>query len=54
MNKSKKASSNVKISTALHDKVKKICGDTGMKISSFVERALEKELAAIKVRGITT
>lgn len=47
-------SANVKISPALRDKVKKICGDTGMKISSFVERALEKELAAIKVRGITT
>ena len=57
MKKGKKESTesaNVKISTALHYKVKKICGDTGMKISSFVERALEKELAAIKVRGITT
>lgn len=57
MKKSKKESTesaNVKISTALHDKVKKSCGDAGMKISSFVERAIEKELAAIKVRGMTT
>lgn len=57
MKKSKKESTesaNVKISTVLHDKVKKACGDAGMKISSFVERAIEKELAAIKVRGMTT
>ena len=57
MKKSKKESTesaNVKISTVLHDKVKKASGDAGMKISSFVERAIEKELAAIKVRGMTT
>mgnify|MGYP006921294615 CR=1 FL=1 len=45
-------SANVKISTGLHEKVKKICSDTGMKITAFVERSIEKEIAAIKVRGM--
>jgi len=54
MAKGKIEAANVKINSPLHDKVKKVCGDTGMKISSFVERAIEKELAAVKVRGMTT
>jgi len=53
MAKVKKVSANVKISSPLHEKVKKICVDGGLKMGDFVERAIEKEIAAIKVRGMT-